>query len=318
MEKWIFKYAEFLLISHNCVIIPDLGAFIINEEGSEYSDNDILKPKYSLIFNQDLKHNDGLLSSFIQQHENISYQASCKKIKQAVLNIKTKLQHDYKIECHNLGEFVLNENGSIHFNVNKQYIFPANWGLQPVFLQRVVDIEENIRGEISKQKIKKKYHIGRFASAAALIFFFFMPSLDLSDQGSRNINQQAGFTHLIFTANETNEEQINNDTIFNKVIEDSTANTVNNDSMSEIEKKTVSPRTYYIILGSEKNEYNALALKKKIESDFPDIALLKEKNRYRLYSVSFDEKPAAEEYLNKFRNDNPKYKTAWLYSKKNI
>lgn len=318
MENWIFKYTEFLLASHNCVIIPDLGAFIINNESSELSDEGILIPTYSLIFNQDLKHNDGLLSSFIQQQENISYQTSCKKIKQAVLNIKSLLQKGSEIECLNLGKLSLNENSTILFVANSKYIYPSNWGLQPVYLKRVIDIETEEKNN-TKVRANKKYNIGRIASAAALILFFFVPSLDITEHGNNRTSQQASFIHLLPNINEVKDGQTSiSENASNNVNTESFINLKGEEDIPQLEEKKIFPRTYYIILGSEKNEFNAQELKNKIQIDFPDVTILKVKNRYRIYSVSFNEKQEAEKYLTKFRNDNPKYKTAWLYSKKNI
>ena len=318
MENLIFRYTEFLLISHSCVIIPDLGAFIINNESTEYPEGEIRIPEYSVIFNQDLKHNDGLLCSFIRQQENISYEASCKKIKQAVLNIKSTLQKNSKIKCHNLGEFISNENHSISFIANNQYFHPSVFGLQPVLLKHVTEID--IEDKPEKRKTKRSYSIGRIASAAALILFFFAPSIDITDQGSRS-GQQASFVHLLpnSTSTKVEDQAITNNTLVSDTTdkESEITSTEEENNIIQSEEKKVSLRTYYIILGSEKNESEAQILKSKIEADFPNVTLLKVKNRYRLYSVSFDEKPEAEKYLAKFRNDNPKYKTAWLYSKRN-
>lgn len=319
MENLIFRYTEFLLISHSCVIIPDLGAFIINNESTEYLEEEIRVPEYSVIFNQDLKHNDGLLCSLIRQHENISYEASCKKIKQAVLNIKSALQKNSKIKCHNLGEFITNENHSISFIANNQYFHPSVFGLEPVLLRQVTEID--IEDTSKKRKAKKNYSIGRIASAAALILFFLAPSIDITDQDSRKFNQQASFVHLLSNSTDTKAESqaiTDNISISDATKKESViTSTEGENSIIQSQEKKISPRTYYIILGSEKNEYEAQILKNKIEADFPNITVLKVKNRYRLYSVSFDEKPEAEKYLTKFRNDNPKYKTAWLYSKRN-
>ena len=64
-----------LLLTHNCVIIPGLGAFLGNYNPAEIhlAENKIYPPGKTIAFNRTLKVNDGLLINALSQHSGVSY-----------------------------------------------------------------------------------------------------------------------------------------------------------------------------------------------------------------------------------------------------
>ena len=82
MENKVFTYLEFALPIHNCVIIPELGGFIVNqEEPLHHIDANVCVPGYMITFNPDLKHDDGVIVSYYIRDGKMTYNAALQKIK---------------------------------------------------------------------------------------------------------------------------------------------------------------------------------------------------------------------------------------------
>lgn len=309
MEKTIFQYLEFLLPLHNCVIIPDFGGFIIDMRPSKFDmDSSLNQPEYSIVFNPELKHDDGLITSFIVKNKGLSYNTASKEVRSFVKELTIRLKSGEVVLCGNIGCLSYDQSGSILFSVNNQFIHPRFYGLEPLRLRQLNSIRRNVT--ITKKKNYLRHTIGGAAAAIAAFLLFVGPSISIDDQG--NNTQKADFLSSVTTSLIISD-------VKNKI-----AQVVSVDSIySEIDEsvelvKPISTRTYYIIIGGEDDENRANRLLEEIHAvDFPEASIIKSQDRYRIYISSFDDKKEAETFLDSFRKDNPKYETAWLFSKRN-
>lgn len=306
MRKTIFEYLEFALSAYNCVIIPDFGGFIMNVSPAVLSINGEIKPpKQSIVFNPILKHDDGILASYIAKDEEVSYNAALKKIKEVVSNLKNDLKSGKTIECAKLG-VLRTENENIAFIAKADAIYPSLFGLYPTRIQQLGMIDQSVTKE--KRSISLRYAATGIAAAIAALMMFIAPGGSIKDPNNVN-TQKADFMSSI-TATLSSRESI---------IEPTTQpeeKTVGEETI--IEKKAISTRTYYIIIGGEDSPARAKQLLNKMkESGFADARILETSDRYRIYISSFDDKSEAESFLTSFRKENPKYETAWLFSKRN-
>ncbi|WP_029904698.1 SPOR domain-containing protein [Prevotella sp. 10(H)] len=317
MEKILFKYLEHLLPIHNCVIIPDLGGFILNMEPALFlSDGRINPPRYSIVFNPDLNYNDGIIATHITKIKSSSYNSANKQIKSFVKAIKADLKTGKTILCGNLGSFTADSSLNIIFTPNKSLIYPALWGLNSINIRHLSEINQTTLRE--KRNIRLRYTAGRVAAAVAAIAFFIIP-INIEDSNSDKTTQQASFistinsslTETAKTENNVEAEKITaNTALFEKPIE--------NEAPKAVEEKKKSNKSYYIIVGGEVEESQANRLLKKIrEQEFEQAKIIECWDRYRIYVASFDDKNEAETFLTAFRKEHPKYEAAWLYPMKN-
>lgn len=294
----MFKYLEYSLFFHNCVILPGLGGFIINSEST--IDSDIKPLKLHLVFNPELNHDDGIIASYIVRDDKISYNAALQRIKDTVKDIKADLRSGQIIKCANLGELFLDREGNISFVANRNFVYPSFWGLTSVDLPLLVDIKETSQKETKRLFLRNI--AGVAAAAVAAIFLFIGPSANIS---TSDVNkQQAGFVQLL-TSN-SNHTIVSADSLNIKSVQ------------PQVDEKTnASTRVYYIIVGGEDSKSRAERLLEKIKgSGFQNAAIVESGDRYRIYVASFTDKAESESYLEKFRKENPQYATAWLYSKR--
>lgn len=306
MENKIFKYLEYLLPVHNCIIIPDFGAFIIDHEPALIlSNGELIPPKHNVIFNPELHHNDGVLVSYLIKDANISYNVASQQVKDFVRLLKVELSGGKSVKCGYLGFLILDAQQNISFTSNKSYNTDL-YGLTSLSIRRIADLDI-IKGEESR-RTSIRYMIGGVAAAVAALFLFVVPSTRIED--NLNSYQQSGFIKSL-----NSSVRISND---NK---DMQSEVINNTITALPEPSIVaskSAKTYYIIVGGEDSKTLADRLLSRIQADsFPNASIVESGGRYRIYVASFDDKAEAEAYLDTFREENPKYKTAWLYSKRN-
>lgn len=113
----IDRHIEHLLLSNDCVIVPDFGGFMAHHVDAHYdeSDNMFLPPTRTIGFNPQLKLNDSLLvQSYIEVYD-ISYPEALAQIADEVTEIRQHLENNGSYEMTNLGTLLLNENGNYIF-----------------------------------------------------------------------------------------------------------------------------------------------------------------------------------------------------------
>lgn len=324
MREDIFEYIKILLPKHKCVTIPTFGAFILNKEVESPYVNGKSIPTCSVVFNSRLQHDDGVLSSYIQSVYNISYEKASKDLSNAIKEIRTTLLLKKEVDCGTLGKIELIDSNII-FTPSSEYVFPQHYGLTPVGLSTLSVINRNITKEVKVISLKKKFAIA--ASAAAVLFLLILPSTSIND--STTNYQQAGFlTSLTFSEGQASYEKPASSTLA-PIVEINSPET----AVTEVAQQSIihqedfakapittkkSARSYYLIVGGESTANRAEnTLQKFRHEGFANAQLLVSPQRYRIYVASFDNKKEAENYLIQFRNNNPKYQTAWIHSQRN-
>lgn len=127
------RHIEILLLSNDCVIVPDLGGFVAHHIDARYDDEDhlFLPPLRSLGFNPQLKTlNDHLLAqSYIEAYD-ISYPEAIRRIEDEVNELKQRLTNEGFYELNDIGTLRLNEDGKYVFEPCEAGILtPSLYGL---------------------------------------------------------------------------------------------------------------------------------------------------------------------------------------------
>lgn len=143
-----------LLYQHNCVIVPDWGGFVCSVEPARIDQVShlITPPAKRIMFNQNLKSNDGLLANKLAANNNISYNQALQFINDAVNHIKQQLNDSKQLDIAAFGSFRLNAEANYVFLPDKfnNYLY-GSFGLQPL---QSNPISEATRG-VNKSRIFK-------------------------------------------------------------------------------------------------------------------------------------------------------------------
>ena len=111
------RHIEILLLSNDCVIVPEFGGFMAHHVDARYDgrDNMFLPPLRTIGFNPQLTMNDSLLAlSYVEAYD-ISYPEALNRIADEVAEIKQTLENTGRFELNDIGTIILNETGNYTF-----------------------------------------------------------------------------------------------------------------------------------------------------------------------------------------------------------
>lgn len=152
------RHIEILLLSNDCVIVPDFGGFMAHHADARYDgrDNMFLPPLRTIGFNPQLTMNDSLLAlSYVEAYD-ISYPDALQRIAADVNEIRSELEQHGEYELNNIGTIYLNSNGNYSFEPCEAGILtPSYYGLDgfqmlPIASESLLideDTQENIQEE---------------------------------------------------------------------------------------------------------------------------------------------------------------------------
>ena len=136
-----------LLFEQDCVVIPDFGGFVTNFNGAKINSTNrfIAPPQKWLAFNALLKNDDGLLSNYIAQEENISLSQANLKVKTFVEDIKRYLQFNKSYFIEGLGSFSQNDEDKVLFQPKPtNNFYSESFGMENIILKK----PESLRNEL--------------------------------------------------------------------------------------------------------------------------------------------------------------------------
>ncbi len=311
-------YIAELLYRHQCVIVPNFGAFLteINTAVLDETTHSFYPPKKSLSFNSHLKNNDGLIANHISLSGKISYENAVSEIEKAVENWKIALANNSKVVLKNIGEISLNVDKNTVFvpTETTNYLassFGLNSYVSPVVKREVIQhLEENNieflaekETEVIALNPEKRNRLGYLKYAA-----IFVIGLAGAGFATYNWNENRVATQTILVENAV-QKQVQNK------IEEATffvSSPLPSVTLSISEEKL----SYHVVVGAFRNEQNAKNTYKNLIAKGFDARRI-EANKYGLHPVlsgsyaTREEANAAKAILQ--QNGNP---DAWLLVEK--
>lgn len=136
-----------LLFEQDCVVIPEFGGFVTKFDCAKIdgSNRFITPPQKWLAFNSLLKHDDGLLSNYIAQEEQISREQANLKIKSFVEDTKRYISFDKTYPINGLGVFSQNEESKIQFHPQTTNFHSESFGMENIFLKKSVNLQNELQ-----------------------------------------------------------------------------------------------------------------------------------------------------------------------------
>jgi hypothetical protein len=311
-------YIAYLLTKHECVIIPDFGAFVVFSifAAKKKIEGVLCPPVQSLGFNPEIRHNDGLLTHFLSERENISYKEADRFIKQYVNHLNEQLGTFKTITIKWIGDLSISSDSKIIFTPNTYLSCNAvNFGFNNFYLPQLKELEL-FRETVEKEEkdaglitisVNRKI-LTRTASIAAAVLALFLIPTPLNNN-SQYVSNASFFPVYriagIENENEIKEELQSIDLITSGNVEIKVTEYANNQD---------NKHHYYIIIASlPTKEQAGQALAEFKQTGFPEAEIISTGGRYRIYIKNFTVKVDAESFLTSFRRNNPKYADAWLF-----
>lgn len=334
------RHIEILLLSNDCVIIPEFGGFMAHHVDARFDDRDntFLPPLRTIGFNPQLKMNDSLLvQSYIEAYD-ISYPDALNRIATEVNEIRQCLETEGKYELNDIGILYFSEDGIYTFEPCEAGILsPELYGLGGVVMAPLSMIDSNIDEQIPTQEeeekstetptfsisqelsavlddedenkdtdvIRIKKSILRNAIAACIaIIAFFSFSTPLSNTNVVKSKIDTGFLTRIVT-----QEVSKPATHTALALPNSKVENVSMEKDLDIKK----PNSYYsIVLASRVTRRNAANYVESLQAKgYKDARVLITANNVKVIYGSFDSESEAYSKLNRLHN-NEIFADSWI------
>lgn len=166
-----------LLEEHDCVILPGFGGFIGNYCPARIDpvSHSFVPPSKKILFNINLKHNDGLLCNRIVTDECVSYADALVVANELVTNIRHNLKSGKSFVLPEVGKLFSGKEGTLQFEQEKDSnLWPEAFGLQtfvspPVMRKSYTDRFEKVIVPQQRDVTLPKRHISRSLKWAAML-----------------------------------------------------------------------------------------------------------------------------------------------------
>tara|TARA_Y100001954_G_scaffold168822_1_gene179336 strand:+ start:6227 stop:7165 length:939 start_codon:yes stop_codon:yes gene_type:complete len=311
MNKTISKYISELLFLHDCVIIPEFGGFIGNNKSAVLNEitRTISPPSKEILFNPNLKTNDGLLINHISKSEGISNVEARNLVVNYVSLINQKLKKIRTFRIENVGLLSLGTEENILFLQDSFTNYNLDsFGLKSQKTKKVDHIEKKIK--VITTPISTKKGRRKIWKAAAILLPIISLSLVSITQEEKIENL---YTHMssfkLFSKTETSPKLQKN---IEKKLE--LISTPEETKITKLEKlPKIIEKKFFLVAGAFNNERNANNLMNKLQSESYNSEIIGT-NKNGLIRVSYDCFATKEEALIELEKLKSKNKSSWILS----
>jgi len=312
-------YISELLYRYNCVMVPELGAFLTQMKSAIIHEhtNAFYPPSKVVSFNEKVITNDGLLVSYMAEAEKMSYEEMLKLVTGTVNEWKSVLQKGERLTLTNIGELWLSTDHKIQFQPHYQVNYlTSSFGLssfesapvtREVLKEEVVAMEETIPFIITPEKRETKV-LRPYLKYAAVALLALSTGLTGFRFYNETLNQQQLVEQQV---TEQVSKHIQEATFFD--LEPLELPSISLNTSINTEKENI--RTHHIVAGAfriKKNADRKIRLLKRQGFNAAYIGT----NPFGLHQVSYDSYTDTNEALNALKLIKRTHSAdAWMLSK---
>lgn len=203
----VIDHIEYLSAGHDCVIVPEFGAFISQYSSLKSNKGLITGLRRNTVFNMSINNNDGLLANSIVRRENVTYESAISEINNYVSSLRSQLRHEGEVPVGRIGFFKYHSEESIEFypfsswNANNEYYGLTTLNIKPLIEEIQCDEPENNSRIVPI--VKRFMHVA--ASIMLLIGLTLVLSTPVLEQHNQNYANLNAFTLKKSVEQETKE-----------------------------------------------------------------------------------------------------------------
>ena len=339
----IITHIERLLLTHDCVILPKFGGFVLQTLPATYQEEEhLFRPmRKEVMFNVTLQHTDGLLSESYMQTYGVDYRKAQLMLEEDIEALNVSLEQDKRITLGRIGTFSIGEEGQTIFTPGDSGVFNADsYGL-PSFHFPVLRSLEEEREEVALLAGKKKKDVFYIpvsrklirvvAASAAAVALFFVVSTPVKEVNLSAYTASFVPTEMInyrFEEPISQPEEIQISQVDEMVAEvtpkiEATKEIAKAPSAPEVRKEVAVPapkaelvatkKMYHIVIASFPTEEQANEYISGVDrTQCKNVSKVVRDGKYRIYADKFNNRADAESYMATLRKIE-KYKDAWLF-----
>ena len=314
------RHIEILLLSNDCVIVPDFGGFMAHHVDAHYDEDEglFLPPQRTLGFNPQLKINDSLLAQSYVEAYDISYPEAVLRIEDEVNELKMHLQTKGFYELSSIGTLEFNENGNYVFTPCEAGILtPDLYGLCSFEMEAEVEAEDEEEEDVVRIKFSWIRNAVAVAAILLAVFFAAMPTgkTEMMTRTISNINSNLFFGMMSKDTN-TSKIEISKADIQKPTNKADTISKLEKIKTEQTVKAEPVKKGYCIVLASQVSKRNAEMFIERLKAKGLDSAEIYVKQKAqsirRVVCGNFQTQEEAYNELRKIHKDE-ELKDAWVY-----
>lgn len=290
----MIAFIEQLLYSHDCVIIPHFGGFVLNSQDYKLDDEQVIHPKSKWVaFNERLQSDDGLLATLWAKEKNISQKQAFAAVHQFGQTLAEQIKADKQFQFGNIGVFQVSKSGRLQFEPNQAINFDLNqYGLTPVSLGNLKKkpvlqenpVEKSAVDLPTFQPEPKRTRQHQFYTYVLLAFFFGgIAAYYLTEPNSRYVN--SSFSPLTIRIKKTKPAAPAKVEVPEEPNKEARAAV-----QQEIEQPVVTSGGIFLVAGSFKTEAKAATCQAElIAKGFDNVQIIEKQAGEGHYRVSVGE-----------------------------
>ena len=333
----IITHIERLLLTHDCVILPKFGGFVLQTLPATYQEEEhLFRPmRKEVMFNVTLQHTDGLLSESYMQTYGVDYRKAQLMLEEDIEALNVSLEQDKRITLGRIGTFSIGEEGQTIFTPGDSGVFNADsYGL-PSFHFPVLRSLEEEREEVALLAGKKKKDVFYIpvsrklirvvAASAAAVALFFVVSTPVKEVNLSAYTASFVPTEMInyrFEEPISQPEEIQISQV-DEIEATKETEIAKAPSAPEVRKEVAVPapkaelvatkKMYHIVIASFPTEEQANEYISGVDrTQCKNVSKVVRDGKYRIYADKFNNRADAESYMATLRKIE-KYKDAWLF-----
>ncbi len=132
---YLNDYLKKLLYQYDCVVVPELGAFLTHYQPASFSETtgQYLPPRKRVAFNEALRLDDGILLNYIMLHEGIGREQAQRQVSQFVGEMRRQVVAQGRFDLDNIGSFSQNDEGRLQFEPGLRHnFFGESYGMSAI------------------------------------------------------------------------------------------------------------------------------------------------------------------------------------------
>ena len=154
IQQTIIKGIKEQLFFHNYLVIPNFGGFVLKSNPTHFSNSGsvLTPPSKTLSFNSQLKQNDGILATWMQNKLNCTSSEALSNLNEFADYCKTILSTRRRLSIEGIGFFYLDFENNTCFEPQLETNFLADsFGFKPITLVQLSEVETPI--EVKKELV---------------------------------------------------------------------------------------------------------------------------------------------------------------------
>lgn len=317
--NYFIQHIEYLLLRHDCVIVPGLGAFIAISSPARFdiSTGEIMPPSRSIMFNQAITSDDGMLANSLARKAAISFEEGRLSLTRYVAMLKECLRENSTVKLGNLGSLQLGEEGNIIFSPSDSSISNSGkTGFTKISVSKSHPKEETApaitESDYEEHDEDNSYYNLRInktfvkVAASLIIILSVAIGMFLYPIPHDSMPQKASVVPVDVILPSVSKENAASDTLaVASVLEDETVSV--EDSISRLPK-------FYLIVATFSGEKEAETYARKYSDDTYTLSPIKSGKMTRVSVACSDDHDELQKRLNS-REISSRFPSSWIWSR---